>query len=97
MDQTILKILADVQARTILFSIIKKGKTTVDLFEEHKIPMSSIYKKVAELEGLGLIVVEKYTMANRGKRFKVYKSKIRGASVQIMSFHPTVDLFPNSV
>lgn len=95
-DQKILKILADVQARTILFSIIKKGKTTIDLFEEHRIPISTIYKKITELEDLDLIVIEKYIIANRGKRFKVYRSKISGAAVRIPSLNPVVELFPNS-
>ena len=67
MDQKILRLLADVQARTILFSIIKKDKTTIDLFEEHGIPISTIYKKIAELEALDLVMVEKHIIANRGK------------------------------
>ncbi len=95
-DQKIFKILADVQARTILFSIIKKGKTTIDLFEEHRIPISSIYKKITELEDLDLIRIEKHIMANRGKRFKVYRSRISEATVKIQSLNPVIDLFPNS-
>jgi len=95
-DQKIFKILADVQARTILFSIVKKGKTTIDLFEEHRIPISTIYKKITELEDLDLIMIEKYIIANRGKRFKVYRSKINEAAVRIQSLDPVVNLFPNS-
>ena len=96
MDQKILRLLADVQARTILFSIVKKGKTTIDLFEEHRIPISTIYKKITELEDLDLIMIEKYIIANRGKRFKVYRSKINEAAVRIQSLDPVVNLFPNS-
>ncbi len=51
----------------------KKSKTTIDLFEEHGIPISTIYKKIAELEALDLVMVEKHIIANRGKRFKVYR------------------------
>ncbi|MGI0006704.1 MAG: ArsR family transcriptional regulator [Nitrosotalea sp.] len=95
-EQKILKSLADTQARTILFSIIERGKTTIDLFKEHEIPISSIYKKISELEDLGLIRIEKRIIANRGKKFKVYKSRISGARINIKSSRPMINLFPNS-
>ena len=55
-NQKVLKALADAQSRAIVFSIIKEGKTAAELAEKHKIPLSSVYKKISELEFL-----EKFT------------------------------------
>ncbi|MEO9306773.1 MAG: ArsR family transcriptional regulator [Nitrososphaera sp.] len=91
----ILEILADAQSRTILFSTVIEGKTPIDLFDEHRIPLSTIYKKISELEEMGLLRIEKYVITDNGKRFKVYRSKISRADVTIKDIEPTVNLLPN--
>ena len=58
-NQKVLESLADAQSRSILFSVIKQGKTAAELAEKHKIPLSSVYKKISDLEDLSLIKVEK--------------------------------------
>lgn len=95
--QKIFNILADAQARAILFSTIKEGKTTVELMEEHRIPLSSIYKKISNLESLGLIYVEKRIISDYGKKFKVYRSRICRAEIKIQEIEPVVNLSPNSI
>ena len=49
-NQKVLEALADAQSRTILFSIVKKGKTAMELSEKYRIPLSSVYKKISDLE-----------------------------------------------
>jgi hypothetical protein len=93
--QKVLEIMADAQARAILFSTIEKGKTSIDLFDEHRIPLSSIYKKISELEDLSLLKIEKYIISDHGKRFKVYKSNISAVDISIRSFEPIINLSPN--
>lgn len=95
--QKVFETLADAQSRAILFSTIKVGKTTVELVEEHRIPLSSVYKKVSELESLGLVKVDKVIISDRGKKFKVYQSKISKAEVTIDGLKPIVNLSPNPV
>jgi predicted transcriptional regulator len=95
MNQKVLEVLADAQARAILFSTIKEGKTSLDLFDEHRIPLSTIYKKISTLEEIGLLIIEKYVISDQGRRFKVYKSKINGANIAIRSLDPTINLSPN--
>ncbi len=48
--QKVIEALADAESRTILFSTIKKGKTAAELSYQLKIPLSSFYKKLTDLE-----------------------------------------------
>ena len=42
--QKVIEALADAESRTIIFSIIRKGKTANELSTTLKIPLSSVYK-----------------------------------------------------
>ena len=94
-NQKVLKALADAQSRAIVFSIIKEGKTAAKLAEQHRIPLSSVYKKISELEELSLIKVEKWILSDDGKKFKLYKSRISKADVSIRKPEPVINLSPN--
>ena len=94
-NQKVLEALADVQSRSILFSVIKTGKTAAELAEKHKIPLSSVYKKISDLEDLSLIKVEKLILADNGKKFKLYKSRISKADISIRKPEPVIILSPN--
>ncbi|MEK6834078.1 MAG: helix-turn-helix domain-containing protein [Thermoproteota archaeon] len=94
-SQKVLESLADAQSRAILFSVIKEGKTAAELAEEHRIPLSSVYKKISDLEDLSLIKVEKWMFSDNGKKFKIYKSRISKADVSIRKPEPVISLYPN--
>ena len=49
--QKVIEALADSESRAILFSIIRKGNTAAELSDKLKIPLSSVYKKLADLHG----------------------------------------------
>ncbi|MFI5416144.1 MAG: ArsR family transcriptional regulator, partial [Nitrososphaerales archaeon] len=63
-NQKILEALADLQSRSILFSIIKEGKTALELSEKYRIPLSSVYKKISDLEQLALVRVDKWVLSD---------------------------------
>ena len=94
-NQKILEALADLQSRSILFSIIKEGKTALELSEKYRIPLSSVYKKISDLEDLALIRVDKWVLSENGKKFKVYKSRISHAEISIKKPEPVIILSPN--
>ena len=93
--QKVIQALADAESRAIIFSIIRKGKTASDLSDSLKIPLSSVYKKLADLEALTLIKVEKTILAENGKRFKIYRSRINRAEISINKPEPTLKLSAN--
>ena len=80
-NQKVIEALADAESRAILFSVIRKGKTAAELSEKLRIPLSSVYKKLSELEELTLIQVEKWLLSDKGRRFKVYRSRISKAEI----------------
>ena len=93
--QKVIEALADAESRAIVFSTIRKGKTASNLSDSLKIPLSSVYKKLADLEALTLIKVEKTILAENGKRFKIYKSRINRAEISINKPEPTLKLSAN--
>ena len=93
--QKVIEALADAESRAIIFSITRKGKTASNLSGLLKIPLSSVYKKLIDLENLTLIEIEKTILSEKGKRFKVYKSRINKAEILIKKLDPTVSLSAN--
>jgi len=93
--QKILEALADVQSRSIIFSIIKEGMTALEISEKYRIPLSSVYKKISDLEDLALIKIDKWVLSDNGKKFKVYKSRISRAEINIRKPEPIITLSPN--
>lgn len=94
-NQKILEALADAQSRSILFSIVKDGMTALELSEKYRIPLSSVYKKISDLEELTLVKVDKWVLSDSGKKFKVYKSRISRAEISIKKPEPVITLSPN--
>lgn len=93
--QKVIEALADSESRAILFSIIKKGMTATELSEKLKIPLSSVYKKLSDLEEITLIEVEKWMISDKGRKFKMYKSRISKADISIRKPDPVLNLMPN--
>ena len=93
--QKVIEMLDDAQSRAILFSIINKGKTAGELSKKHRIPLSSVYKKISDLEELTLIKVDSWELSDKGRRFKVYKSRIKNAEINIKKPEPVLILTPN--
>ena len=93
--QKVIEALADAESRAILFSTIKKGKTASELSEQLKIPLSSVYKKLYDLEELSLIEIDKWLISDKGRKFKVYKSRISKADIIIKKPEPSLHLIPN--
>ena len=93
--QKVIEALADSESRAILFSIIKKGNTAYELSDKLKIPLSSVYKKLSDLEELTLIKIEKLMISDKGRRYKVYRSRISKANISIRKPEPSLILVPN--
>ena len=93
--QKVIEELADAESRSILFSIVRRGKTASDLSTSLKIPLSSVYKKLSDLENLTLVKVEKTVLSEKGRRFKVYRSRIDKAEISIKKPEPTLSLSAN--
>ena len=95
-SQKVIEALADSESRAILFSIVKKGNTASELSDILKIPLSSVYKKLSDLEELTLIEVEKWMLSDKGRKYKVYRSRIKQAEISIKKPEPVLILVSNT-
>lgn len=93
--QKVIETLADSESRSILFSMIKKGRTAAELSDKLKIPLSSVYKKLSDLEELTLIEIEQWLLSDKGRKYKVYKSRVSKADISIRKPEPVLILVPN--
>jgi len=93
--QKVIESLADSESRAILFSMIKKGNTAAELSVKLKIPLSSVYKKLGDLEELTLIEVETWLLSDKGRKYKVYRSRISKANISIKKPEPILTLVSN--
>ena len=94
-SQKVIEALADTESRSIIFSIIRKGKTASELSKSLDIPLSSVYKKLTDLEYLTLVEIESYLITDKGRRFKVYRSRINRAEIIIKKPEPIISLSAN--
>jgi len=94
-DQKIIKTLADLESRTILFSIIRKAKLVEEISKENKILLSTSYKKLNRLEELALVKIEKRIFSEKGYIIKYYKSRINKAQISIKKLKPILILHKN--
>ena len=93
--QKVVSMIADAESRTILLSIVKKRKTASELSQKYKIPLSSVYKKISDLEELTLIKVDSWRISDSGRKFKIYKSRIKNAEINIKKPEVSIILTPN--
>ncbi len=93
--QKVIEALADAESRTILFSLIKQGRTAAEIADKYKIPLSSVYKKLTDLEELTLVHVERWMISDKGRKFKIYRSRISKADISIKKPEPVLVLAPN--
>ena len=66
--QKIVEALADVESRAIIFTMVNEAMTASDLSYALKIPLSSVYKKLSDLQELTLVHVEKNILTEDGKK-----------------------------
>ena len=90
----ILKELADLESRYILFTIIRKSKTSQEIAYDLKIPTSSVYKKIQDLFLLSLVEEEgKFSYSGRIARY--YQSRINEVRISIVKFEPEITFNKN--
>ena len=94
--QKIVEALADVESRAIIFTMVNEAMTASDLSYALKIPLSSVCKKLSDLQELTLVHVEKNILTEDGKKHRFYRSRIKKAEIIIKKPEPTLTMHPNT-
>lgn len=88
--------LLDEPSRKIVVSAIERGKMVEEISEETHVPLSTCYRKVAELARSQILVVERMVMTPTGKKYAIYRSAIAGVHIDIGRGQISVSVLPNS-
>ncbi|MEM4311305.1 MAG: winged helix-turn-helix domain-containing protein [Nitrososphaerales archaeon] len=91
----VIRALSDRYSRIIVFSTIEKARSAIDLSQETNIPISTVYRRIHELQQAGLIVAERSVLSEDGKRYELYRSTIKVIKVNFGSNSVEVEVIPN--
>jgi len=87
--------LLDEYSRKILDSTINEAKSITDIMREQDIPMTSTYRRVKSLMDNKLVKVERSMVTDDGKRYFLYLSNIKDASIKFNKGELLVEITPN--
>lgn len=79
------KLLTDPQLMRILVATSRTPKTVQELSAMFGIPIAGCYRKVKELEDVGLLEKVDKILTPRGKRVARFRSVLRGAYIQFFN------------
>ena len=93
--KAIVNALLDEYSRKILDSTIDEAKSITDIMREQDIPMTSTYRRVKLLMDNKLVKVERSMVTDDGKRYFLYLSNIKDASIRFNKGELIVEITPN--
>lgn len=91
---SILKVVSDKYCRTILYSIMIKPKSAIEITMESKIPLSTVYRRIQMLHDNNLVSTSGM-ITEDGKRLFLYKSMIKGINCNFNNGQVEVELIFN--
>ena len=74
---SLLEVISDKYCRAIIESTMEKPKSAMEITAESKIPISTVYRRIQTLHDNKLLSTSG-SISIEGKKFFLYKSKIRG-------------------
>ena len=93
--KAIVNALLDEYSRKILDSTIEEAKSITDIMREQDIPMTSTYRRVKLLMDNKLVKVVRSMVRDDGKRYFLYLSNIKDASIRFNKGELVVEITPN--
>lgn len=77
--------LADAYSRRVLAACVRKARAVKEISQETGLPLPTTYRHVNRLVEAGLLVVERSALTEDGKRYDLYRSRIRAARIELDS------------
>ena len=95
-NQRIIEALTTTCSHAVLFAIVETEKDAIEISNELQLSLSTVYKTLVNLEKLSLIQIQRFKMTDEGKKIKMYRSKIKEASITINENNSKVMLHTNT-
>lgn len=93
--EVVAEALADPYARRVLAVCVRKAKAVKDVSLETGLPLPTTYRQVNKLVELGLVVVERSALTPDGKKYDLYRSRVRAARIEMDASGDHVSWEPN--
>lgn len=74
MEGAIIHAMSDEISRMILNSTAAKGGSVEEITHEIGFPLSTVYRRIHELEEAGLLLLEEIVLPGNGRRYSLYRS-----------------------
>ena len=87
--------LADPYARRVLAVCVRKARAVKDVSHETGLPLPTTYRQVNKLVELGLMIVERSALTPDGKKYDLYRSRVRAARIEMDASGERVSWEPN--
>ena len=81
--ERILDALGDAASRGILLMISEGPRSAQELLTANQIPQSTLYRKLHELQDLGLVGIQRTAITPEGKRVDLYRSLLEELRVEL--------------
>ncbi len=93
-QQVILEMLADPYGKQILQTIMNTPKSVTDITAETRIPVSTVYRRIQLLHDNKIVSISG-TISDDGKKYFLYRSKIRSVSIRSDCYSTKIEIVPN--
>ena len=90
--QKIIESLSNVCTRSVLFSVKNESKDVMQIADELKISISTVYKTLSTLEDLALAEIDRYVISPEGKKIKLYRSRIGKVEITLDDLEPIIEI-----
>lgn len=92
----ILQVISDKYCRAILDTTMDKPKSAMEISAESKIPISTVYRRLQTLHDNKLLRISG-SISNDGKKYFLYRSKIKAISSSFKGGFIEIQIVPNPV
>lgn len=93
--EVVAEALADPYARRVLVVCVRKARAVKDVSHETGLPLPTTYRQVNKLMEMGLMVVERSALTPDGKKYDLYRSRVRTARIEMDGAGERVSWEPN--
>lgn len=87
--------LTDAYARRVLAVCVRKARAVKDISQETALPLPTTYRQVNKLVESGLMVIERSAITPDGKKYDLYRSRVRSAKIEMDAGGERVTWEPN--
>lgn len=88
--------LADAYARRVLAVCVRKARSVKEVSQETGLPLPTTYRQIHRLAENGLLVIERSALTPDGKRYELYRARIRAARIEMDAAGERVTWEPNA-